>query len=155
MNGTATEAGHRVLQVSGGLCFEPHQWRKAILYYLNGVWSGNHNVMYRPKISLGNLPAEGSVSEVVLRLSPATKEYYAYGTSAELPIVVGNFLVVGCGQNEVEGGLIRFVRNDRIRNLSILFRDGGNVCLLKGRKRSDLHVWAARIPEHLEAAFQE
>ncbi len=156
---TATEAGLAgSIQISGDRCFEPFRWREAILYYLNGVWSGRTQVMYRPKISLSNAPDEGSFASVVLRLDDHAKDYYAHGTSsgtAILGILPEEMLEVGDGQAEVEGALIRFVKNDQIKLLLINFhhRQGvGRVFLWKTDRRGDLGVRMENMPRSMDRA---
>lgn len=142
----------REIQVSGLDCFPGNRWREAILYYLNGIWADRECVTYRPKIHFGNVPKVDSWQEVVLRLDRSLGEYYAYGTSAERPPRECNreaILVVGCGQTEVEQGLIRFVKNNRIRQLWILLRGQEVICLFKTRERGFLGVSADGIPPSL------
>lgn len=104
------------IQVSGLVSQEypEARWKEAILFYLFGVWSNKQSVMYRPKISFG---------DITLRLDPSSAEYYAYGHQEkpqEIPQISSNDLVVPTArQADVEVGLIRFVKNPKIRQLRL------------------------------------
>lgn len=123
------------IQVSGSRCFEAKQWREAILYYLFGVWSDDKSVTYRPKISLG---------EATLRL--VGDEYVVYGISTPdsefAPNVTKSLVVTSGKQNDVEVALIRFVKDNQIRQLGLSLGDHGSIILSKTPVRGELLVWA-------------
>ncbi|MDA1169326.1 MAG: hypothetical protein O3A36_03240 [bacterium] len=132
------------IQVSGLRCFSERNWREAFLYYLNGVWSNNQSVMYRPKINLNGY---------TLRLDLGTMTYYAYGRldhgahgSGDAHVerlsraLKGETLEVLCGQNEVEIGLMRFIRNDSISELVIHFPKSAKLSFSKTTKRGEYIV---------------
>ena len=129
------------IQVSGDRCFEERNWREAILYYLNGVWSDNQNVMYRPKINF---------SGYTLRLDEATMTYYAYGRLDDYladthvdrlsRALEGETLDVSCNQNDVEVGLMRFVRKDILSELIIHFPKSAKLALSKTIRRGEYIV---------------
>lgn len=128
----------RSIQVSGLEIFEEWRWREAILHYLFGVWSDYSRVMYRPKICLGG---------VSLSLDTENEEYYAQGESPdrEHPFFSSReerVLSVRCSQLEVEQGLIRFVKNNRIILLNITFRDSSRLCLWKKARRGEYGCWS-------------
>lgn len=128
------------LQISGLECFSELRWREAILYYLFGVWGNQNRVMYRPKIMFGLL---------TLRLDPDCEDYYAYGHARDdkLPLFdPKNALVVTANQSAVELGLIRFVKNDQIKALCIVFRDLSAMWLWKKERRGQYGAYAAGIP---------
>ncbi len=151
------QAADQFFQVSGAKEFEGHRWREAILYYLNGVWSDNNDVTYRPKIKFTK--DGGSVLDynVTLRLDQSTGEYYAYGTYEGVPFCKipddlakpEGCLRVGKDQNAVEMGLIRFVRNDAIRALQISFGPDAGIVLWKTSRRGELWIAIAGLPRHL------
>ena len=134
------------IQVSGHTIFPGYRWREAILYYLFGIWGDRLEVTYRPKISFGG---------VTLRLNVGARAYFAYGEhsgdcggiSAETEM-----LIVGCGQDEVEQGLIRFVKNDRIRVLVIGLPLRGIINLRKKERRGEYNVTAIGIPRNSDEA---
>jgi hypothetical protein len=139
------------IQVSGDESFAGERWREAILYYLNGVWADKPRVMYRPKLSFDT---------VALRLDQGTGTYYglAKRPRPELTIEeVPQFLphereqIVGNSQMEVEGGLMRFVRNDQIYLLEIRLSQDSWIRLWKGRnKRGELYLDFKGLPTMLE-----
>lgn len=100
------------IQVCGGRCFEIDQWREAVSYYLDEVWSGDRGGLYSPKIAFGR---------VTLRLDDETGRYYAYGESSQQPhdASTSGWYQTGPDQAEVEAGLIRLLRNERIKGLTI------------------------------------
>jgi hypothetical protein len=141
MPNTATETFNLVsdLQVSGNTRYNGNQWREAILAYLGGVWSGDESVTNRQKISFNN---------TVLRLGCDDK-YYAYfvnepDETQQMWSSLETLVVVDTTQNNVESGLIRFVRNNKIRQFALVFDNGvsseGMILLTKGQKRSELHI---------------
>lgn len=122
----------RRLQVSGLKTFEENRWREAILYYLFGMWGDKDNVTYRPKIRFGSMS---------LSLNTITNRYYAYGRSLnwEVPPFKGDEILIigGCDQNEVDIGLARFVKNDRIRIIVIPFGNDQFLRLWKTDRRGE------------------
>lgn len=132
------------IQVSGNTCFETGEWRKAILYYLFGVWEDRQNVMYRPKISF---------KRVTLFLGVNSGTYLACGetTTVEpaVPTNTSSVLRVGCSQMEVEYALVKFVKNNNLRML-IIHLDEGELRFTKGHARSDLTIWASGIPTFMD-----
>lgn len=138
------------LQVSGLTNFSEERWREAILHFLFGVWGNKYEVMYRPKICFGQL---------TLRLDPDDREYFAYGLSRddELPDFPSkdrdSEFVVGCSQTEVEQGLIRFVKNDQIKKLTIALRNHGTLVLWKKERRGQYGCFAQGIPNDIGKAF--
>lgn len=135
----AGEVNHDI-QVGGWTHFPESRWREAILFYLFGVWADKEDVISRPKIIFGN---------VTLRLDLDAREYFAYGCShdEQLPSFPKEAtLMVGCSQDEVEQGLIRFVKNDRIKFLAICLPCQGRVELWKKEKRGQYGYTAYGIP---------
>ncbi len=135
------------IQVSGLTCFPRERWREAILYYLFGVWADKEHVIYRPKIAFGL---------VTLRLDTKAGGYYAYGQPEEklphpLPFRKEEKLVVRFEQAAVEVGLIRFVKNDRIKLLTIVLPNFGQLALWKKERRGQYGVTALGIPSHMGA----
>jgi hypothetical protein len=132
-----TQAQHLVteIQVAGRVFFEGNRWREAVLAYLNGIWADDSGVTYRPKIMLNN---------TVLRIHG--EEYVGYYSSdpekGDRPRVADKDVLVipNPTQAEVENGLIRFVKNNQIRQLGICFPGKGQIVLTKGNKRSQLFV---------------
>jgi hypothetical protein len=125
------------IQVSGGKLFDTNHWREAVLYFLFGVWGDEEPVMYRPKIGLP--------PNLTLRLATNHDAYYAYGDGGDAKppeFWDEQKLVVGSGQLEVENGLVRFVKNNRIEMLQIDFPEGTTLCLWKGQRRGELNCWS-------------
>ena len=132
------------LQVSGNRSFEESRWRECFLYYLNGVWSGDQRVMYRPKISFGG--------GLELRLDADSEEYYATSSTEarELPgSTRGTPLVVGRTQAEVDQALVRFVKDDRLQFVVIVLGEG-QLFLWKLPQRSRLGIATKGVPNALE-----
>ena len=134
------------IQVSGlpSQEFPESRWREAILFYLFGIWSGRESVMYRPKIGFG---------DITLRLALGDGEYYAYGTpNEELPAEhpIGerddHIVVRSWKQADVEVALARFVKDDRIKWLTLSFRYSGRLVLWKKLRRGQYGITATDIP---------
>jgi len=143
------------VQISKGEVYEPWRWREAILAYLNGVWGEDLNKDYPPHLTL---------NDHWLRLNVERHEYYAYTSlamgEAEIPgFKTEEILMVGSSQDEVECGLARFVKNNHIKQLAIIFRDnpgpGATLVLTKSRQRSALFVATRNLPCLREAALQK
>lgn len=133
------------IQVSGLTSqeFPESRWREAILFYLFGVWADRQSVTYRPKISFG---------DITLRLDPSSGEYYAYGTPTEelpypFPVREDEKLTVrSLRQADVEVALARFVKNDRIKLLTICSECSGRLMLWKKSRRGQYGITATDIP---------
>lgn len=145
---TADSEIDRHLQVSGLETFTQNRWREAILYYLFGVWGNLDKVMYRPKIYMGGL---------ALRLDPRAESYYAYGKGCsrerDIPVVKPEArLIASHSQFEVEGALIRFVKNNAIRVLEIQLESGGRVWIWKTSRRGEYRTACDdMVPDSMEA----
>ncbi len=131
----------REIQVSGLSCFSINQWRNAVYYFLTGIWADNGAVTYRPKICFDS---------VTLRLDLDTSQYLVYGRGYSPLPNMGRYyseqiLEVGSEQFEVEAGLIRFAKNDRVRVLVVDFGDS-RLFLYKGRKRGVLNIATQDVP---------
>lgn len=137
----------RDIQVSGRTDFSESRWREAILFYLFGMWSGNEDVTYRPKIHFG---------DICLRLDQRNGDgdYYAYGhqeVREDVPALGSDDLVETSGkQAEVEVALIRFVKDDRIRQLRFCFPSVSNnintLFLWKKKRRGEYGVAGIGLP---------
>ena len=127
------------IQVSGLNTFPQHRWREGILYFVNGILADEDRVMYRPKISLG---------DVGLCLDAENERYSFWGfdTNVVPPVVDKAFtLAVGASQVEVEHALLRFVKNGKIRMLTLRMPvRGGGVVLEDGPLMSELVFWKGR-----------
>ena len=140
------------IQVSGLTLtiFPQERWREAILSYLFGLWTNKSEVVYRPKIAFGT---------IVLRLDQSKGAYYAYGKNQEgeqAPYFNDEeVLIVGPKQEEVEIGLVRFVKNDRIRRITITSDNSGFVRLWKKARRGEYGVMSYNIPISLEECIRE
>ncbi len=137
-----SDADRHEIQVSGLTLFPMNRWREAILHYLFGVWSNKNNVMCRPKINFGG---------VSLRLDLGTRRYYAYGTApdAEPPTFTGREIITIDDQSEVEVALIRFVKNDEIKRMTIVFRNHMWLYIWKTERRGEYRCAATDIPTSL------
>ncbi len=133
------------IQVSGlpSQEFPEARWREAILFYLFGIWAGRESVTYRPKIILG---------DITLRLDPSEGVYYAYGANIEtLPLTLpagerdDHLVMRTWKQAEVEVALARFVKNDRIRWLTLQLQHG-RLVLWKKPRRSQYGIAGVDIP---------
>ncbi len=135
----------RDIQVSGFTCFPESRWREAILYYLFGIWGNRSDVTYRPKISFG---------DIWLRLDSSNGRYYAYGheeTFEQVPPLGSDDLIVTSDEQvKVEVALIRFVKNDRIKQLRLRFpAKSGDTCTLvlwKKTRRGEYGVASLGLP---------
>ena len=134
------------IQVSGLTSqeFPEGRWREAILFYLFGIWANRESVTHRPKINFG---------DITLRLAPGDGEYYAYGTpNEELPTECpagerdDHLVVRSWKQADVEVALARFVKNDRIKWLTLSFRYSGRLMLWKKSLRGQYGIAATDIP---------
>jgi len=132
------------LQVSGLTNFPESRWREAILHYVIGIWSGNHSVTYRPKITFG---------DITLRLDDG--EYYACGhlDTPENPPAIslsdpGLLMVLTGKQNDVEVALIRFAKDNRIKQLQLGLPlcNGGTLVLWKKARRSEYGYAGHKLP---------
>ena len=121
----ATEAGITSIcsfPVAGKF-FEPYDWKQALTHYLSGVWRGlTHNAM---------LQFIFADSHVALHLNAATGEYAASGAAQSGYMKTGHCLQVSNARAEVEQGLIRFLRDDTIRQLEIVLTVCSGVLLSK------------------------
>jgi len=158
---TATEAISNStvdeLQVSGLKVFEAHRWREAILHYLNGVWGNRQEVMYRPKIHFSTPSTTNEFAHVTLRLDPRSRTYWLEGIppidedrsprfNAEQTIVVAE----PGKQTDVEQGLIRFVRDNRIKLFILNLGSEGELRLWKSERRAELNVSASQVRSMLD-----
>jgi len=105
------------IQVAGGKCFTANRWREAILYYLFGIWSGDETVLNRPKINFGRFQ---------LRLDESGESYYAVGESGGVIVSFheSRCLRVGWKKAEVEVALVRFLKDNKIKKLTIDLEQG-------------------------------
>ena len=140
-----SDADNHEIQVSGLTLFPMNRWREGILHYLFGVWGNKDNVMYRPKINFGG---------VSLRLDVAKRKYYAYGIGpdAELLAFTGREIITLDDQSEVEVALIRFVKNDEIKRLTIVFPNRSWFYLWKTERRGEYRCAAVGIPTDVISA---
>lgn len=141
--------------LSGRRVFDQSQWRQAILFYLNEIWMHNASD-YRvggdmPSITFDNVTVQ-------LDLSPPDPFYFAYGPLSQTPIEdfqtksnsPRELCIVPFGQLQVENGLIRFVKNDRIGILTILLPGQcSQVSLYKRDKRGEFRVGMQNVPATL------
>ena len=134
-----SDADRHEIQVSGIRCFPMNEWRNAILYFLFGMWGNKNNVTYRPKINFGG---------VSLRLDLVTGKYYAYGTAPDTePLTfTGRELVTVDDKSEVEVSLIRFVKNEDIKRLTIVFPNQMMLRIWKKERRGEYGCAATGLP---------
>ena len=135
------------IQVSGLDFFPQDRWREGILYFVNGILADEDRVMYRPKISIGDVG-------LTLDAENGCYSFWGYDTNIVPPVVdEATFtLTVGASQVEVEHALLRFVKNNKIRMLTLRMPMRGGLaahddelrmCELvfwKGRERSFLGI---------------
>ncbi len=115
------------IQVENDRIFSEKNWREAILYYLNGIWGRNTDVMSNSH----NINFSG----VKLMLDQLGRKYWCYiqpmhetsldteSSNPQIELHDGITLEVNDDQDSVEIGLMRFVRNDSIGHLTIRFDD--------------------------------
>ncbi len=139
---TATSSLVLGLQVSGNKSYEGTQWREAILAYLGGVWKGDKSVTSRQKLNFNN---------TTIRLGDNGK-YYAYfvcepdeAPFPPMPPSSDILTIMDPTEEAVEIGLIRFVRNNQIRHLALMFpgevSSEGMILLVKVPEvRGELHI---------------
>ncbi|NQV12502.1 hypothetical protein HQ524_04000 [Candidatus Uhrbacteria bacterium] len=128
------------IQVAMDTYFRGNEWRNALLHFLNGVWSDDYAVTCRPKIIFG---------QVALRRTPNGDSYVCSGKNTGLRLGPG-FTGVVCTKDfhetvrtenavVIEHTLVRFVRNDDFRTLTLKMSMGA-LKFVKGAKRSDMTV---------------
>ncbi len=123
------------IQISGLRLFPEREWCEAI-HYLEGVWSNNNDVMYRPKSILMALPCGWKQVPTLI---------YVYG-GIMMPegiserIRKGNTLEIACNQSTVELGLVRFVKDNSISQLLIRFPKSAWFSLQKTVNRGEYVV---------------
>jgi len=137
------------IQVSGLREFPAKQWREAILYYLFGVWGEKSSVMCRPKI---NLEVEGGGSITLRPNGEKEAKYYVYGDQIHTPKDTAPRFSndqqeehVQCSrwQTTFEHTLVRFVKNNRIREFTLWLPSNSFVTLRKDpSNRGSLEVFA-------------
>ncbi|OGY99245.1 MAG: hypothetical protein A2945_04715 [Candidatus Liptonbacteria bacterium RIFCSPLOWO2_01_FULL_52_25] len=144
MNNTATEAGAILvdrIQVNENRNFAGHRWREAILCYLNGIWADRHNVDSRRiyfVVRQGN-----KFPHVALYLH---HEDYCFGSEMWIKGNGGfrlpshQYISTNCRRAEVEQGLIRFAKDDRLQTLMIASEERSEMLLWKSEKRAELYV---------------
>ncbi|MEK7664219.1 MAG: hypothetical protein AAB340_02150 [Patescibacteria group bacterium] len=135
----------RDIQVAGFIYYPENRWREAILAFLFELWSEKLPA-FRPKIILGQL---------TLRLNSIENRYFVYGKGADrtIPEVVKALdedarLLTSDSRSAVETGLIRFVKNNRIKALQIYFCYGYSIVLWKKDRRGEYGCWSGdSVPE--------
>jgi len=130
----------RGIQVAGLTYYPENRWREAILAFLFSVWSGDTYVLGRPKIHFGQL---------TLRLDRDEKRYFVYGKGSDLVVTEGiktldedARLCIGDSQATVETGLIRLVKDNRIKALQIC-SCGHSIALWKKGRRGEYGCWSS------------
>ncbi len=115
--------------------FKPGKWRAAILHFLFEVWSGNDE--FKHSIT---------IDSAVLTLDPTTHQYMLQSVSLVThnptltEATADNSLAVSNNQLDVQDGLVRFVKNTKIKTLLIRFPGNGILILEKARKYSALFM---------------
>ena len=134
-----SDSDRHEIQVSGLEVFPMTRWRESILYYLFGIWANKERVTYRPKINFGG---------VTLRLDVGRRKYYAYGTAPDVEpfTFTGRELIAFDDQLDVEVALMRFVKDDDIQRLMIVFPTQKLLCLWKTERRGEYRCSATGIP---------
>lgn len=126
---------HRV-----GIKYWIYQWRAAIEYYLEKIWSGDAEFMQSPQIyfaSLYNRPRDTFWNHAVLDLDSTTHTYSGYWLGKIAPSNVtpdfdrDKIITVGSNQPAVEWGLARFLKDRKIKMLIIRFPVERWMCLVK------------------------
>lgn len=134
-------SGDKRVCFSGLYSYPESRWRQAILRFLFGIWSGDPVITARPEILLEN---------VTIRLF--NNRYVAFGrpTSEQPPVMsLGESLVAGDRKTDVEVALVQFVKNDRIKMVTLALGCNGDrfVALWKKERRGEFGFWAKNIPE--------
>ena len=131
------ETGNYV-EVAGRIFQESH-WREAILYFLHGMWSANPEVTNKSSITFAG---------VTMRLDVGTKKYWCFvrpmmstsldseSSNPQIELHDGDTLEVRDDYNDVEMGMMRFVKNDDIGCLTIRFYYNGSESSLSLHKTS-------------------
>ncbi|MGE5392576.1 MAG: hypothetical protein ACM3NH_02435 [Candidatus Saccharibacteria bacterium] len=122
--------------------FPESRWRQAMLRFLFGIWSGDSVLCARPEIF---------IQGVTLRLF--NNRYVAFGaaTSFEEPPVVpiGESLLTTDRKADVEVALMRFVKNDRIKMVTLSLGQNHDrfLAFWKKERRGEFGFWVKGIPE--------
>ena len=142
-----------VLSISfpGSDTYDGSEWREAILAFLNKVWSGDKllTLPNQQRIAINKTTIQ--LGRVFQRYGD--REYFAYYVSepddTPLPHTLlsdqSAYKIRGCEQNVIEIGLVRFVRDNKMRELWLQFRTG-MIVLTKGQARSELFISTRDIP---------
>ncbi|HJN85165.1 MAG TPA: hypothetical protein QF873_02510 [Patescibacteria group bacterium] len=127
------------IQVAMDTYFPWNEWRNALLHFLNGIWADDYAVTCRPKIAFG---------QVTLRRSVDGKSYTCSGKdsdrrSAGIAITTKRDHFHETLRTDdaiaIEHALVRFVRNDDFRMLTLKMSTG-ELRFIKRAKRSELTI---------------
>ncbi|MFC1640547.1 hypothetical protein ACFL2D_00700 [Patescibacteria group bacterium] len=113
--------------VAGSEVFPETEWRRAVLYFLNTLWSGKKEVEREPEIVFGDL---------ILRRAEMLGGYFFFGQGNmdNRPCICSEkhtLEVEGLELSQVETALARFAKNKKFKQVLFLF-DQSVVVLKKG-----------------------
>ena len=128
--------------VSKNYFFMESEWRHAITHYLFGMWGNKEGVSNRLEIQFCDEEIiEGGIS---LLLVEDRRKYnaiadYEYFQETEIPrFDPSNYLEVFSDRASVHDGLMRFVKDNSIWALDIVFGEQQSMTLWKHRRRGKL-----------------
>lgn len=119
--------------------FGGNVWREAVLSFLYGIWSSDKTIVNNPIIQFNNTVLRWHEERYVGYHSPLGRDPENHPGHGGKDV----WIVVDAKRQDVEYGLIRFVKDNTLRHLIILqIMDGkdAGVILSKGRKRGELFV---------------
>jgi hypothetical protein len=139
MSDEATQGTTRDIRV-GDRVWSSARWAAVIQYFLDKVWSGEEC----DEIVLGTIH--------IVRPGKGQNRYRAYGVSedalAQLKLAKGEYILMcSCRESSIEGGLIRFAKSEKLRQLRIRF-DHGYLFLWKTENKGELKIYGT-IPATL------
>ena len=125
-----------------GVNYRAEHWRQALTNYLERIWSGDPGILKSPKIYFSTFrkDEERGVrwNHVVLELDAESAIYWSYyladpPENFEIPTDLNTeeFIKVGHSQPDVEWGLARFMKDNKIRLLTVTFPKGVTLHLIK------------------------
>jgi|SRR3989344_4649149 len=140
---------HRLWEYGNNLGWETRRWKNEIVNFLNQVWSKDCGL--DPEISGVLFDVELAFGDVVLWWGSQIFVPYLQETEfsvIEMPprFTANEILITDDSVSSIEFGLIRFVKNRKVRALIIRFPNSEVWIWKKSGIRSELGVWARGLP---------
>lgn len=136
----------KVIMVAGYKGFPESRWREAILYFVFEKLKGNRIIERCPEISFGR---------IVLGFDEKKKKYFVRNTNKnedEVPNIFGSESVIymeNPEECEVEIKLLKFVKDSKIRVISIFTSKGCWITLWKKHEKGEYGLSGLSLPHKL------